>query len=163
MPASTDSAQAIETVIFELAVIATNATSAVTVDTKGKGPFAIVDVCHAKATATNSSAKWTALKLQHGTTTDPTNCTNIDGAVGTTETTATTAQFVLGVHNDATNMGITRFFVNLVNLERILRVEHHATASHHTAVSMIHFFRKPQASNTDSKRGVTKSCTCKAS
>lgn len=155
MPAYVDSAQNIESVVFELAAISTNATSAVTIDTSGKGAYAIVDVCHSKATATNSSAKWTSIKLQHGTTTHPSNQTNIDGAVGTTNSTATTAQFVLGVHNDASNMSITRFFVDLRTKEKILRVEHQATASHQTAVAMIHYFRKPQSSNTAAKRGVT--------
>ncbi len=160
MPRYVDSAQNMETVVFELAAISTSATSAVTVDTSGKGPFAIVDVCFSKATATNSSAKWTNIKLQHGTTTHPTNHTNIDGAVGTTNSTATTAQFVQGVHNNATNMSITRFFVDLTNKEKILRVEHQANASHQTAVAIIHYFRKPQSSNTDAKRSVTASCVC---
>lgn len=157
MPPYVDSAQNIETVIFELAVISTSATSAVTIDTSGKGAFAIVDVCHSKATSTSSAAKWTSLKIQHGKTTDPSNHTNLTKGVGTTESTATVSQFVLGAHNNTVNMSITRFFVDLRGLEKILRIEHQATASHQTAVAIIHFFSKPQASSTDAKRGVVAS------
>lgn len=153
MPSYVDSAQNIETVIFQLAAIATNATSAVTIDTTGKGAFAIVDVCHSKATNGSSNAKWNTLKLQHGTTTHPTNHTNFTAGVGTTESTATSSQFVLGTHNDTVNMSITRFFVDLRTTEKILRIEATAAPSHHTVVSIIHYFRKPQSANTAAKRG----------
>ncbi len=156
MPAI-DSMQNLETDLFSLATIATDATSAVTVDTFGKGAFAMVDCAHSPATNTSSSAKFTTIKLQHGTTTHPTNCTNIAGMVGTTNDTATTNQFVLGVHNDTANWGITRFFVNLVKKERILRIERQAAASHHTVITSITYFRKPQSSNTAAKRGCVSS------
>ncbi len=111
-------AQQTKVVCFQaLGVVSTSATSATTVDTLGFD-YVRIDVLHNVASATNASAKWTALKLMHGTTTDATNHTNIVGAVGTTEATATSSQFVLGVHNDTSVGGVTSFFVDLRTKER---------------------------------------------
>lgn len=134
-------AQQTKVVCFQApAVIATNATSATTVDTLG-ADYARVDVLVNVASATNASAKWTALKLSHGKTTHPSNHTNMVGAVGTTEATATSSQFVLGVHNDTALGGVTSFFVDLRNKERILRVEKHAAASYHSTANIITLYR----------------------
>jgi len=141
-------------VAFQLGVISTSATSATTIDTIGFNR-AIVDVCMSPATATNSSAKWTALKIQHGTTTDPTNHTNVTGGVGTTEATATSSQFVLSVHNDAVNCGITRFFVNLDGKARFLRIEKRATPSHQTSSNSVQLFRGGSSPDSAADAGVT--------
>ncbi len=148
-------AQQTKVVCFQaLGVIATDATSATTVDRIGFD-YARVDVIHNVASATNASAKWTALKLMHGTTTDATNHTNIDGAVGTTNATATTAQFVLGVHNDTAVGGVTSFFVNLINKEQFLRVEKHAAASYHSTANVITLFRAHDMPDTAGELGAS--------
>ena len=137
------------------AVVSTAATSATTVNTLGEGDYARVDVFHNVASATNASAKWTALKLSHGTTTHPTNHTNIVGAVGTTNATATSSQFVLGVHNDTSVGGVTSFFVNLTNKERILRVEKQAAASYHSTHNTITYFRINEGPDTAGELGAS--------
>ena len=119
----------------DVAVVSTAATSAETVDCVGFD-YAVVDVVMEAATNTESSAKWTALKLQHATTTDATNATDISGAVGTTNATATATQFVLPVFNDPNNGGVVRFCVDLRDKERFLRVERHAPASHPVGVAV---------------------------
>lgn len=132
--------------------IATDATSAVTVDTAGED-YCRIDAVISPATATNSSTKWTSLKLMHGTTTDVSNCTNIVGAVGTTNATATSSQFVLGVHNDTTIGGVTSFFVDLTNKEDILRLEVQATDSHDTVHYNITYFRQRDMDYTAAQVG----------
>lgn len=94
------------------ATVATNATASV-------GPFdmqgfahAVVQVIHPPAAATNSSAKWAALDVLVGDTTDFTNATVVPGLSGTTNATASTSQFVLGVHNDTTYAGLTLLAVS---------------------------------------------------
>jgi len=149
-----NNAQNIRTLVVQgPASVATNATSAVTADTLGYD-YAMVDVVHSPATATNSSAKWTALQLEHGTTTDATNHTTISGAVGTTNSTTAATQFVLPVHNDTSVGGIVRFFVNLAGKERYLRIEKHATDSHDTTCDTVHLFRGDAVPDTASLRGV---------
>ena len=135
------------------ATIATNATSATTIDTLGFD-YVVIDVIHNPATNTSSSAKWTALKLMHGTTTDATNHTNISGAVGTTNSTASSSQFVLPEHNNTTNGGVVRFFVNLGDKERILRIEKHAAASHATTCNIALLGRANDVPDSASDRGV---------
>lgn len=139
---------------FQLGTIATNATSATTVDTRGRGAFAIVDVVQTVASATNISAKWTALVLEHGTTTDASNHTAITNMTGTTNTTATTAQFVIPTNNDTAVNQITRFYVDLRNKERYLRVEKQAMAGHQTTANTATFFRRPVAPINDTERNV---------
>jgi hypothetical protein len=140
-----------------LGVVATNATSATTVDTSG-WEYARIDVLHNVASATNASAKWTALKLQHGTTTDATNHTNIVGAVGTTNSTATSSQFVLGVHNDTAVGGVTSFFVNCAKYEKILRIEKQAAASYHSTANIITLSRGASMPDTAAELGASAFC-----
>lgn len=137
-----------------LGVVATNATSATTVDTSGF-EYARIDVIHNVASATNASAKWTTLKLQHGKTTHPTNHTNIVGAVGTTEATATSSQFVLGVHNDTALGGVTSFFINCAKYEKILRIEKHAAASYHSTANIITLSRAASMPDSASEMGAS--------
>ncbi len=119
----------------DVAAVSTAATSATTVDCIGFD-YAVVDVLTEAATATNSSNKWLALKLQHATTTDATNATDISGAVGTTNSTAAATEFVLQVENDASNAAVVRFCVDLRDKERFLRVEKMAGASHVVTVNV---------------------------
>ncbi len=114
-----------------------------------------VDVHVSAATATNSSSKWTALKLQQSTTTDATNATDISGAVGTTNATTAAGEFVLGVHNDDAGTGVVRFHVNLANKERYLRVEKHAHASHSTTMNVCTFYNTPLTQANAGDQGAT--------
>lgn len=141
------------TIMFQIGAIATDATSATTVDVLGY-KRAQVEIFTSPATATNSSAKWTSLVLQHGITTDVTNFTAITGATGTTEATATATQFVLPVHNDATEAGIIRFNVDLVDKARHLRVVKQATASHHTTANSVNLFRSGTSPDSAADAGV---------
>lgn len=81
-----------------------------------------VDVGHQASLATNSSNKWTSLVIQHGSTTDVSNFTALSNGTGTTNATATAAQFVLPTHNDTSVGGLVRFHVNLGDKERYLRL-----------------------------------------
>ena len=147
-------AQNIRSVVFQGPLsVATNATSATTVDTLGYD-YAMVDVIHGPATATNSSAKWTALQLEHGTTTDASNHTTIDGGVGTTNSTTAATQFVLPVHNDTSVGGMVRFFVDCSQYERYLRVELQATDSHDTVCQIAHLFRAKDVPDSTTDRGI---------
>lgn len=140
-----------------LGVVATDATSATTVDTLGFD-YARIDVVINVASATNASAKWTACKLMHGTTTHVSNHTNVVGAVGTTNATATSSQFVLGVHNDTAIGGVTSFFVDCRKYERILRIEKQAAASYHSTANMITLSRAHNMPDTAAELGVSASC-----
>lgn len=155
--AMTDNLQHVETAVLQLGTVATNATSATVIDTQGKGAWAVVDAIHNVASNTSASAKWTSLLLQHGTTTDPTNHTAISNMTGTTESTATTAQFVLGEHNDTTNASITRFYVNLTDKERYLRVLRQSSASYHSTATTVTFYRKSVSPDTNALRGLASS------
>ena len=153
----TDNIQHVETAVLQLGTVATNADSATVIDTQGKGAYCFVDAIHNVASNTSASAKWTSLVLQHGTTTDASNHTAIANMTGTTEATATTAQFVLGTHNDTTNASITRFYVNLTDKERYLRVVRQSSPSYHSTATTVTFFRKPVSPDTDALRGLASS------
>jgi len=119
-------------VTFEVpATVATNATSASTVDTLGFD-FATVIFPNVVATATNASAKWTSLTVSHGTTTDASNHTTISGLQGTTNTTASSTQFVLATSNNTSLGGMQPLFVDMRGKERILRFVKQAKAAHST-------------------------------
>ncbi len=134
------------------AAVATNATSALNYDTLGFD-YAVVNVVHEAATATNSSAKWTALRLMHGTTTDATNYTAITGATGTTNATTAAGEFILPVANDAVLGAVVSFYVQLADKERFLRVEKHATASHAFTTNHVMLFQADNVPSTAGTRG----------
>lgn len=141
-------------VCFQTGTIATNATSASLIDCAGE-QMGTVYVFMAAATAVNSSAKWTSIVFQHGTTTDVSNFTAIDGLTGTTEATATTNQFVLDEHNDNTNAHSIQADLDLSSLERYLRVVKQAPASHASTSNMIVFKRSPNSPSNAAGRGVS--------
>ena len=122
---------------------ATGATNAATIDTLGE-PHCRIEVCLPPATATNSSASFTSLVLQHGTTTHPSNMTAL--ATGGTE-------FTIPTHNDTANAGIVAFDVNLANRERILRVVAQFPAAHSTTTYTARFDRQPEVLGTDADQG----------
>jgi hypothetical protein len=125
--------------------IATDATASAMVDRLGYD-YAIVNVTMRPATATNSSAKWTVLKLQHSDTTTASEATNISGFIGTTNSTAATtvsaAEFVIPANNTTTAHGTTAaagggqvisLCKDLRGCKRYLFVNIQANASHQTA------------------------------
>ena len=140
-------------VCFQHAAIATNATSASTVDTLGQAGPASLYVFMAPSTNTSSNAKWTSLVIQHGTTTDVSNFTAIAGMTGTTESTATTDQFVIQTHNDSTNAAAHIFDLDLSTLERHLRVVKEAPASHAETSNLLIFKRPLNTPSQASERG----------
>ncbi len=94
------------------ATIATNATASYgPFDISGYG-HVVISAIHPPAVATNSSAKWAALAVYVGDTTDYTSATAVNGLVGTTNSTASTSQFVLGVHNNTTYASITKLSIS---------------------------------------------------
>ena len=109
--------------MFRTPATAATTTTYVTVDTLGFD-YAVIDAVSGPTQATNTSAKWTSIQLNHGTTTDVSNSTAVTGPfVGTTNATATTSQFVLPEHNDTSNESCTRFFVDLRHLERYVGLQ----------------------------------------
>lgn len=75
---------------------ATNATARYTV-ARGDAEYAKIIVSTTEPTATNASATFAALKIQHG---DGTNYTTVPGFDGTTATaTSATSQFIIGKSN----------------------------------------------------------------
>lgn len=106
--------------------VATNATSSAYVDTIQDGisyRYACILSIAEPAAATNSSAKYTSLRLLHGAVTNISSGTAVATLTGTTEATATTAQFVIGTHNDTLVGSVTPLFVDCQGLERYLTIE----------------------------------------
>lgn len=136
------------------AVVATNSVSATYVDVSGFD-YARLDVVHNKASSTNASAKWTTLRLTHGKTTDATNHSSVVGAVGTTEATATSSQFVLGVHNNTSVGGVTSFFIDCTKYEKILSIEKTASASYHSTSNSITLSRAASMPDSASEMGAS--------
>lgn len=89
----------------------------------------------------------------HGSTTDASNHTAIDGAIGTSGT-PSTAQFSLPIHNDTSYASIVRFFVNMTDKERYLRVQKQGSASHSTTVDIAHLSNADEVPDTATLRGV---------
>lgn len=120
-----------DAVMFSTATIATNATTASTeVDTLGFS-YLTVRAFLPKASATDSSAKWTVLKLQEGDTTS--SYSDVTGFTGTTNTTAAAGEFVLPVHNNTSVSQCVRMHIKLGgSRKRYLRLVAQAPASHGT-------------------------------
>lgn len=112
--------------------ISTSATSASNIIDRRSYNYANLVVAHQPATATNSSAQWASLKLQHSDSTAATSFVDVTGFTGTTNTTAAAGQFVLPVHNDTANTSRITFRIDLRPLRRYLRTVQQAGASHNT-------------------------------
>jgi len=129
-------AQNQKVVCFEVpATVATNATSAATIDTLGFD-FAHVIYVNVAATATNSTTKFSTFTVSHGTTTDASNHTTISGLQGTTNSTASSTQFVLPNCIDTSLGCVTSCFVDLRAKERYLRIVKQAPAAHSTVAGV---------------------------
>jgi len=153
-------------VVMLNATVATNATNSSMVDRLGFD-YALINIVMPPATATNSSAKWTVLKLQESDTTAVSDATNISGLIGTTNSTAATgtaAEFVIPANNTTTAGGGTASTGGggqLIQLhdtrpthKRYLFLISQAPASHQTAFAMATLFRAEQLPITDTKRNV---------
>jgi len=151
-------AQRTKVVVFKQpATIASNATSQASVDTLGYD-YAIVDVMQDPTAATNTSAKFTSMVLTHGTTTDASNHTAVTGKyTGTTNTTATTSQFVLPQHNDDAEASIVRLGVACHTLERYLRIQAQHPNTVNLTWSHCELSRGDGMADTNAKRGVDSS------
>ncbi len=130
------------------------ATAYTAVDTLGFDR-AVVDVIQGPSAATNTSAKWTSLQLNHGTTTDVSNSTAITGPfIGTTNATATTSQFILPEHNDTDTESSVRFYVDLTPLERFLGIQGQQDSSANGSYFTLELWRGDGVGETAAKRGV---------
>jgi len=144
-----------KTQIFLSGTVATNATTSAMVDRLGFN-YAVVNVVMRPATATDSSAKWTVLKLQHSDTTAVSSASDISGFIGTTNSTAvssgTATEFVIPTNNNTVAMGgtsagggqTTTMCVDLRNLKRYLFLNIQGAASHQTVFAIANLFRAEQ-------------------
>ena len=140
---------------------ATNATGRLIIDTKpalsASGQVAAnylqAIVNHNAATATNSSAKFTILAIQESS--DGTNnWTDISGFVGTTNSTATSSQFVLPAHNDTSNAQSILFGLDLRGHQRYIGVYLQPSASYNTLNATVMLYRVDQSPDTNTERNV---------
>lgn len=120
-------ANAMRVVTARVASGATNATATAMIDTWGSDgrPYhhAILMIKSAVASATDSSAKWTGLRVLEGATTAVSSAAAINGLTGTTNSTATSAQFVLPAHNDTSTPMSIHLEIPLLNRDRYFFVE----------------------------------------
>lgn len=145
--------------------VATNATTSAIVDRLGFD-YAVIDVVMPPATATNSSAKWTVLKLMSGDTTAISDAANISGMIGTTNATVSTgtaAEFVIPANNVTAVGGTTaqNGGGQIITLDLDLRGRGHylflvaqANASHQTAFAIANLFKGEQFPDTLAERNV---------
>jgi hypothetical protein len=146
-------------VVFESpAAVATNATSAATIDTLN-WDFAHVLYVNVKATNTSSVTKFSTFTVSHGTTTHASNHTTISGLQGTTNATASSTQFVLPNPNSATLGSLTQCWVDLRAKERYLRIVKQCPASHSTVAGIVLLSRTANAPDTIAEMQSTNSVT----
>lgn len=145
--------QAAKRVVLANHTVATDATNSVVLDRLGFD-YAVFHFNMRPATATNSSAKWGALKLMEADTTAISDATNISGFIGTTNSTAvssgTAVEFVIPAHNSTTVAGATaqngggqtiRLCVDGRGRKRYLFAITQGAASHQTAVISADLYR----------------------
>lgn len=138
-------------VLFGPATNATNADATNYFDRKGFN-YAVVEVAVPAATATNSSAKLQSLSLSEGDTTS--SFANIDGFVGTTNSTAAATEFVLPVYNLTSVGAVARFYLDLRKRKRYIKVLARPAASHTTLFMRVSLSRAETIPDTDAERGV---------
>lgn len=139
--------------------IATAPASAATNATASAGPFDVqgfdsinIKCIHPAATATNASAKWSAIEVLGGDTTTFASATAVSGLVGTTNSTASTSQFVLGVWNDTSFASVTKLNVS-GNKHRYYFVKWQAPTSYNTVSFVVDAFNGAQTPNTAAEAG----------
>jgi hypothetical protein len=159
-----------KTVILLNGTIATDATTSALVDRLGYD-YAVVTVGMRPATGTNSSAKWTVLKLQTSDTTAVSDASNISGFIGTTNATAATtvsaAEFVIPANNTTTAGGGTsvgggqliELAKDLRGQKRYLFVNIQAAASHQTATVIATLYKGEKMPSSTTERNVAATVT----
>ena len=144
--------------------IATDATSFAALDTwsstasGAEAPFEYAKIIISSPPASNgsASAKFASLKLMDATSSTGTgSATDIPGATGTTNSTATTNQFVMNAYNDTSNAMVTVFEVDLTTKERYLVIEAQAKALHSTVAYVAELSRGKRAPSTLAETGAT--------
>lgn len=137
--------------------VATNATNSCRIDRLGFN-YAIINAAMPAATATNSSAKFGALKLMESDTTAVSDAVSVSGYIGTTNATAATTagavEFVIPAHNDTSNRQIVQMRVPLQARKRYLFVISQAAASHQTVQVSANLFRPNVLPDTAAEAGV---------
>lgn len=141
-------------VVANQATVASNATASY-------GPFDITGfghvvfkAIHPPAQATNSSAKWGNLAILVGDTTAFTSATAVAGLSGVTTTTASTSQFVLGVHNDTSYGSITRMTLsNNKHKYAFIQAQPAASTLYTPITFIVDAFHGAQAPNSASEAG----------
>lgn len=139
------------------ATYATNATASVSFDTVVSGvkyDYVTIEAYLPVASATNASAAWAALRVDHSD--DGTNWTADKGNEGTTGTPSST-QFQLSVHNDTSNRQVT-----LLNFDGRgkgskvrLRFQPPGSTSNHTVQFLAKGYRPNVTPDNNTERGVT--------
>jgi hypothetical protein len=139
--------------------IALPAVSSATNGTASVGPFDVqgfdsinLKVLAAVASATNASAKWSALDVLCGDSTAFTAATVVPGLSGTTNSTASTSQFVLGVWNDTSVSSCTKLNVS-GNKHRYYFVRFTGATGYNTATVVVDAFNGAQTPNTAAEAG----------
>jgi len=132
---------------------ASNATTSTRIDRLGFD-YAVIEAIAPPAAATNSSAKFRVFAIYQA---DTTTYSTADAVIaGTTNSTATTAQFVLNVHNNTSNPNIVRCAVDLRPCKRYLFVAWGApgATNYTTNVVVAHLFRGEDAPDSTTEAGV---------
>lgn len=153
-------------VLLLTGTVATDATNSSMVDRLGYD-FAKIKLVMRPATATNSSAKWTALKLMESDTTAVSDASNINGFIGTTNTTAvssgTAMEFVIPANNTTVAFGGTAqngggqqidLSLDLRGRKRYLFLISQANASHQTAFALAQLYKGEKMPLSTTERNV---------
>lgn len=141
--------------VLAQATVATNATAiAGPFDMQGFG-HVVINAIHPPAAATNSSAKWQVLEVYVGNSTTFSEATAVNGLVGTTNSTASTSQFVLGVHNDTSYASITRLSIGGMR-HRYVFVKHQVpgATNYNVPCFIVNGFHKDHAPSSASEAGL---------
>jgi hypothetical protein len=139
-------------VLFGPGTTATNAVASNYFDRKNYN-YATVEVAVPPATATNSSAKLIALALTEGDTTS--SFAAFGAFTGTTNSTAAATEFVLPVHNNTSVGAIHKFYINLRDRKRYIKVAATPGASHTTIFGKATLSRAETAPDSNTERGVS--------
>jgi hypothetical protein len=137
-----------------LATVATDATASYgPFDISGYG-HVVISALHPPATATNADVKWAGLSVLVGDTTTYANATAVSGLVGVTTSTASTSQFVLGVHNNTTYASITKLSIsNNKHKFAFVNATPPATTNYRRVDILVEAFHAAQAPNSASEAG----------
>ncbi len=138
------------------AAIASNATSNHQVDTwDAEGiPFehCRIDVVTAVSTGTLGN-QWTSMVILDSIVTNISSATALPSGTGTTNTTATTAQFTIPTYTDTSIKQIISFSVPLATVERYLNLTVEASSITQQTCHFIATLSRGSGRDTDTKQG----------